>query len=92
MSLEMEAAAQRRSIEINPENEAVFKKVAESAGRRSGDRRLALVKGFRWPKSGVLLSVQFLDTKSTELRRTILKHMNAWNKTANIKFTETNET
>lgn len=91
MSSERDAAAQRRSIEINPENELVFRNVAEAAGGRRGDRRLALVKGFRWPKSGVLLSVQFLDTKSKELRRTILKHMNAWNKTANIKFTETNE-
>lgn len=35
------------------------------------------------------MSVQFLDNPQTALRTRILRHMNAWGKTANVHFTET---
>lgn len=93
LSREREELARRRSIEINPENAETERRLVRlDGGRRGGERRLVLMRGTRWPKAGVLLSVQFLDTKSKELRRHILKHMNAWNKTANIKFVETDGT
>lgn len=42
-----------------------------------------------WSPKGVLLTVGFLDSPSSELRDRILLHMNAWSKTANVKFVET---
>src|SRR5215217_2898457 len=82
--------AVRRSIEVNPENAAVIQTVERTpTGRRGGPRRLALLVGNRWPASGQRFPVQFLDTPSKELRKRIIAHMNAWNKTANVRFEET---
>lgn len=90
---ELEALARHRSIEINPANADVARTVERLApGRRGGQRRLALVVGNRWPASKAKLSVQFLDTSSKALRTHILSHMNAWHKTANIRFEETQGT
>jgi hypothetical protein len=87
------AAAARRAIEINPANAVQSTRVARTPmGRRGGPRRLALVVGRRWPVTGVKLSVQFLDAPPADLRARILRHMNAWAKTANVKFTETRGT
>lgn len=84
------AIALRRSIEVNPRN-ADEQRIIErtEVGRRGGPRRLALVIGRRWPVTGVQLSVRFLDGASKELRSRILLHMNAWSKTANVRFVET---
>ncbi len=90
MTPEREELARRRSIEINPAN-AEFARTVERnvAGGRRGERRLALLIDNRWPKAGVRLSVQFLDNPSKELRKRLLLHMNAWARTANIRFEET---
>jgi hypothetical protein len=86
-------AAARRAIEINPANAVQSLRVARTPmGRRGGPRRLAVVVGRRWPATGVKLSVQFLDTPPADLRKRILRHMNAWAKTANVQFTETRGT
>lgn len=85
--------AVRRSIEINPANADSFQMVERNSGaRRGGTRRLALLKKYRWPDTGVDLSVSFIDDPSKELRKRILLHMNAWSKTANIRFRETRDT
>jgi hypothetical protein len=55
----------------------------------SNPGRLALDLRLRWPKSGVRLTVGFVDGPSVALRRRILSRMNAWNRTANVGFTET---
>jgi astacin (peptidase family M12A) len=82
--------AVRRSVEINPANAATTRTVERTTiGRRGGPRRLALLVGSRWPASGMNFTVQFLDNPSKELRARILLHMNAWNKTANVRFEET---
>lgn len=87
------AAAARRAVLINPANALEHRVVARTpAGRRGGPRRLALLKGRRWPVTGVKLSVQFLDTPPKDLRKRILSHMNAWDKLTNVHFTETNST
>jgi predicted Zn-dependent protease len=86
----LEEAARRRSIEANPENALNMSAVERAVpGARRGSRRLALVVGRRWPASKTVLSVQFIDTPAKDLRSRILAHMNAWNKTANIRFEET---
>jgi hypothetical protein len=87
---EQAARVVRRSIEINPANAEEQRVVARTpAGRRGGERRLAVLVGRKWPATGVRLSVQFLDNPSRDLRARILLHMNAWNKTANVQFVET---
>ncbi len=79
--------------EINPANALEQRVVVRTPiGRRGGPRRLTLVIGNRWPVSGVRLSVQFLDSPPMDLRKRILRHMNAWDKTANVAFSETRGT
>jgi len=51
--------------------------------------RLMLNLRLRWPRSGVRLTVGFLDNPERALRERILHHMNLWNRTANVAFTET---
>jgi predicted Zn-dependent protease len=88
-----EEVSVRRAIEINPANAAAARTVVRTpVGRRGGPRRLALLIENRWPQAGVDLSVQFLDNESKELRKRILLHMNAWTKTANVRFRETSGT
>lgn len=87
------AAAAKRAIEVNPANAAQGRSVSRTpVGRRGGPRRLAVVIGRRWPTSGVRLTVKFLDDPSKALRARILRHMNAWGKTANVLFAETTGT
>ena len=82
--------AARRAVEINPSNRAARRTVEVVAdGRRGGPRRLAVVVDKKWPASGVRLSVSFLDNPSPALRSRILLHMNAWSKSANVRFSET---
>lgn len=87
------AAAASRAVTINPANAIEHRLVERTpVGRHGGPRRLAVLKGRRWPVTGVKLSVQFLDTPPKDLRTRILSHMNAWDKTTNVLFTETRST
>lgn len=87
------AAAARRAIEINPDNEAEQRRVARTPiGRRGGPRRIAVVIARKWPKKGVRLSVSFMDNPPRALRSRILLHMNAWGEAANVLFSETEGT
>jgi hypothetical protein len=54
-----------------------------------GSGRLALDVTKYWGKSGVKLTVGFLDGSQADLRARILAHMNAWSRTANVSFVET---
>src|SRR5262245_23897446 len=83
-------AAERRAIDINPENERGLRTVERTPiGRRGGPRRIVVVVDRKWPSSGVKLSVSFLDNPSPQLRSRIIQHMNAWGLHANVKFSET---
>ena len=93
LSLDKLVAAERRAIEINPENASERRTVVRlQTGRRGGPRRIAVVVARKWPATGVRLSVSFLDNPSTALRARILQHMNAWGEHANVVFSETNGT
>lgn len=82
--------AERRAIDINPENALEHRLVARTpTGRRGGPRRIAVVIARKWPATGVRLSVSFMDNPSTALRTRILAHMNAWGEHANVLFSET---
>src|SRR5687768_9523617 len=90
LPLDKLAAAERRAVEINPEN-ASERRIVERmpGGRRGGERRIVVVVARKWPSTGVRLSVSFLDNPSTALRSRILSHMNAWGEHANVQFSET---
>ncbi|MEO0014741.1 MAG: hypothetical protein RLZZ535_3130 [Cyanobacteriota bacterium] len=51
---------------------------------------LAVLTSKYWGAEGVYLTVGFLDNPSGDLRARILSQMNAWGKTGNIQFVETN--
>jgi hypothetical protein len=90
LSLDKLAAAERRAIEVNPDNAAERRRVSRTPiGRRGGPRRIAVVIARKWPKRGVRLSVSFMDTPARALRSKILLHMNAWGEAANVVFSET---
>ncbi|HSE31191.1 MAG TPA: CHAT domain-containing protein [Pyrinomonadaceae bacterium] len=93
LPIEKLAAAERRAIEINPENARERRTVARTPiGRRGGQRRIAVVVARKWPSKGVRLSVSFLDTPPAALRTRIIRHMNAWGEHANVVFSETDGT
>lgn len=84
-------AAAQVAVQLNPNNQPHSAVVARAlAGGPPHRARIAVVIGKRWPASGVRLTVKFMDAPEAALRRRILLHMNAWGKTANVKFTETN--
>ena len=75
---ERQAAAAEAAVDINSLN-------------RPGPDALAVDAQRYWGVGGVKLTVGFLDTTPADLRARILSHMNAWNKTANVEFTETED-
>jgi hypothetical protein len=81
--------AARTAVRINPANHPGARAAHALASGPGGPARLALVIGRRWPAAGVQLTVKFLDNPPKNLRTRILLHMNAWAKSANVKFTET---
>jgi len=91
LSIDQLEAAALRSIAVNPSNADERRRVARTPiGRRGGQPRIAVVVARKWPSTGVKLSVSFMDTRSRALRTHILKHLNAWSASANVRFAETN--
>jgi hypothetical protein len=87
---EQQVEAAKKAIEINPANHPHSAAVARAlADGELRPERIAIVIRKRWSVTGVRLTVQFLDNPPVDLRERILLHMNAWAKTANVKFTET---
>jgi hypothetical protein len=84
--------AARTATEINPVNHPPLERMARiEPGFRPTRLSLAITTTKYWgPSNGVHLTVGFpFDDPSTELRSRILFHMNAWAKTANVRFVET---
>ncbi len=82
-----------RAIAINPAN-APDTRILKRAFPHAviTNLHLALLTDKRWPKSGVTLTVGFLDNPDAGLQAKILYYMNAWNNTANVRFVETKGT
>lgn len=79
--------AARNAREINPINHAPLERLATLIpGFAPTPQHLAVLVTKYWGNAGVRLTVNFLDNPPTSLRTRILKHMNAWSKTANIQF------
>jgi hypothetical protein len=80
--------AARNAIAVNPDNRPPG--LDESALHPGGGgERLALDITRYWGTGGVQLTVGFIDTPDTALRKRILEHMHAWSKAANVGFVET---
>jgi hypothetical protein len=86
-------AAAQTAVEINPLNYApVHQLMGIMPGFQPTREHIALVTKKYWGIQGVRLTVGFLDNPPSDLRKRILQHMNAWNKTANVSFVETRGT
>lgn len=90
LPLEKTVDAARTAVAINPMNYAPVHRLARVMAdfKPTPDRLAVLVKKY-WGTQGVKLTVSFTDAAPAGLRKKILSHMNAWSKTANVKFVET---
>lgn len=83
-------AAARNAVQINPMNGSPLERLTRvMQGFQPTAERIAVVVTKYWGLGGVRLTVGFLDNPPAALRKRILQHMNAWSKTANVKFVET---
>jgi Astacin (Peptidase family M12A) len=83
-------AAAETAVKINPLNHAPMERLAALIpGFKPQPQHLAVVVTKYWQSHMVSLTVSFLDDAPANLRKRIVQHMNAWNKTANVKFVET---
>ena len=80
-------AAARTAATINPVNHPPVERLVRSLpGFTPSPERIAVLTTKYWGTGGVRLTVGFLDNPPANLRKRILSHMNAWAKTANVKF------
>lgn len=83
-------SAARTATQINPVNHPPIDRLAlVMPGFRAKPEHLAVMTTKYWHSGGVTLTVGFLDNPPIDLQKRILLHMNAWNKTAKVKFTLT---
>lgn len=81
--------AARTATEINPVNHPRLERLAMiMPAFQPTAQSIAVVTTKYWHTKGVKLTVGFLDNPPTALRKRILSHMNAWNKTTNVQFLE----
>lgn len=72
---------------VNPMNHAPVERLTGLIrGFAPTPKHLAVVVTRYWGSAGVRLTVGFLDSPPTDLRKHLLEHMNAWGKTANVTF------
>lgn len=81
--------AARRAVEINPANAVVAGPVV-IAGRAlvSDPLSIAVVTAKYWGPQPRRLTVSFMESAPADLRRTIVKHMNAWSDRCGVRFEE----
>jgi hypothetical protein len=81
--------AAKTAVSINPMNHAPVQRLAMvMPGFVAQPAHLAVLVTKYWKTGGVHLTVGFLDNPEAALRKRIIQHMNAWSKTANVKFSE----
>jgi len=81
--------AARVAASINPLNHApVQRLMMVIPGFQPQALHLAVLTTKYWGGGGKQFTVGFLDNPPPDLRARILLHMNAWSKTANVKFVE----
>jgi hypothetical protein len=84
--------AAEHALRANPLNFAPVHRLSRVVPAFSTDKMmLAVVTTKYWGVKGIKLSVSFLDNQSLALRRLTLQHMNAWTKSANVRFMESSD-
>lgn len=90
LPLELMPQAADVATTINPMNHAPVERLARvMRGFEPTRERIAVATTKYWHTNGVHLTVGFLDEPEAPLRRRIIQHMNAWAKSANVRFVET---
>lgn len=85
--------AAERATRINPANRPMIERLPMTGlGIAPTKESIAVMTTKYWHGGGVDLTVSFLDGPEAQLRRRILQHMNAWAKSANVRFRETTGT
>lgn len=83
-------AAAERAVQENPANRPMLERLPMvMKGFAPTKEAIAVVTSKYWKGGGVDLTVGFLDNPERALRKRILEHMNAWAKSANVRFRET---
>jgi hypothetical protein len=84
--------AASNAVDINPVNAPAFGPVAEAdmaAGTIMEPLRIAVLTSKYWGPVARKLTVSFMESTPTDLRKRIITHMNAWTNTSCIQFVET---
>jgi hypothetical protein len=83
-------AAAQTAANINPLNHPPINRLMlVEKGFAPTKQSIAVLTTKYWGNKGVKLTVGFLDNPPSDLRKRIVEHMNAWNKTANVQFVQT---
>lgn len=83
-------SAAAKATEINPLNHPPINRLIGVVPNFVPDKMsIAVLTTKFWGNKGVKLTVGFLDNPPAALRSRILTHMNAWSKTANVTFVQT---
>jgi len=83
-------SAAKKAVDINPMNHAPVTRLSLVIPNFvARPEHLAVMVTKYWQNKAVRLTVGFMDNPEAALRKRILQHMNAWSKTANVKFVET---
>ena len=89
LPVEKLVAAAKTAMDVNPFNHAPAERLTRvMPGFIATPERIAVLTTKYWGLQGVHLTVGFMDNPEAALRKRILQHMNAWAKTANVKFVE----
>jgi hypothetical protein len=84
--------AAHRATAINPMNRPAAERLGlVERGLVLTPEHIAVMTTKYWHTGGVKLAVGFLDNPPSDLRKRIIQHMNAWAKTANVKFAESKQ-
>jgi Astacin (Peptidase family M12A) len=90
LPMELLVRAARTAVEINPLNHPPLYRLTRVLPEfKPTPERIAVVTTKYWGVEGVRLTVGFMDNPPKDLRKRILRHMNAWKATAKVRFLET---
>jgi Astacin (Peptidase family M12A) len=84
------AKAAHTAIQVNPVNRPALSHLAQLAPQADPRMAISVLTTKYWGPKALRLTVSFLDSPPDDLRNRILSHMNAWNKSANVQFVESN--
>src|SRR5687768_7300315 len=86
---DLQITAAQTAVTINPMN-SPFAGVQAAPGSREvmGPLHIALLTQKKWGSKPRKLSVGFMESTPTDLRRRIVSHLNAWAKTSCVEFAE----